>query len=75
MPVPPESIQVGRCYLMKTGQVRRAVRLLPGGRMQFEQRPGHIVPKTWKTDVQDVRSFATTVEREVPCDWTGEDEP
>jgi hypothetical protein len=72
MPIPPDSIQVGKCYLTTTGSVRRAVRMLPGGRMQFEQRPGHILPNTWKSDVQDVRSFASTVEREVPFDWTPE---
>ena len=72
MTIPPESIAVGKCYLMETGHVRRVTRMLPGGRAQFERRAAHLLPKVWKADVQDLRSFAATVEREVPCDWTPE---
>jgi hypothetical protein len=72
MSLPPESIQVGECYLTSMGTVRRVTRLLPG-RVQYEQRPAH--RGTWanhRTDILDLRSFAFLVERPVPCDWTPE---
>ena len=73
MSVPPESIEIGQCYLTDTGKVRRVVRILPNGRVQFEWRSGHIIPKVaWRTDVIDLRSFAVSVERPVRCDWTPE---
>ncbi len=75
MSLPPESIEVGQCYLMETGQVSRVVAALPGRVVQFEQRPGHL--PTWArstTRVLNLRSFAFSVERPVPCDWTPERE-
>ncbi len=74
MSVPPESIEVGKCYLMETGQVRRILRIMPDGRFQYEHRMGYSAPKAWKSGIQSGRSFAATVEREVPCDWTPEKE-
>ncbi len=71
MTIPPESIATGRCYLMETGHVRQVRRLMPDGRVQYEQRPGHQVNTgAWKPGMQEGRSFALLVEREVPCDWT-----
>jgi hypothetical protein len=68
--IDPESIQVGQCYLTVTGKVRRVTGLL-SGRVQFQQR---MAPnpswRAYKTDILDLRSFAFTVERPVPCDWT-----
>ncbi len=32
---------------------------------------GH-TPTGWKTGIQEGRSFAFVIEREVPCDWTPE---
>jgi hypothetical protein len=72
MSIAPESIQVGKCYLTKMGTIRRVTGLLPG-RVRYEQRPAHRT--TWanyRTDILDLRSFAFTVERLVPCDWTPE---
>ena len=71
MGIPPESLEVGRCYLLNTGHVRRVIRIIPDGRVQFEHRMGH-TPKNWKTGIQEGRSFAFMIEREVPCDWTPE---
>jgi hypothetical protein len=70
--IPPESIQVGQCYLTDNGKVRRVMALL-SGRVQFQQRAAHRA--TWKAskpDILDMRSFAFTVERAVSCDWTPE---
>ncbi len=73
MSVPPESIQVGQCYLSVTGQVRRVMRVLPDGRVQYEARGGAVARAfNWRTDILDLRSFAFSVERPVPCDWTPE---
>jgi hypothetical protein len=76
MSAPPESLEVGKCYLVRTGQpkhsqgIRRIVRIMPDGRVQFEQRVGLSRGFGWKAGVQDARSFALMVEREVPCDST-----
>ena len=73
MSISPESIQVGQCYLMETGHLRRVMRLMPDGRVQYESRPvSQGNAKTWQPGMQDGRSFAFQVERSVPCDWTPE---
>ena len=72
MSIPPESIQVGQCYLAKGDKavrIRRVIRIMPDGRVQYEQRS----PKTlWQSGIQERRSFAAMLEREVPCDWAPE---
>ena len=73
MAILPESIEVGKCYLMETGHVRRVVRIKPDGRVQFMHRQGHTL-KNWKVSSDKRRSFALMVEREVPCDWSPEEE-
>jgi hypothetical protein len=70
--VPFESLHVGKCYLMETGQVRRVLRIMPDGRFQYEHRMGHAAPEVWRARIQSGRSFADLVEREVPCDWMPE---
>jgi hypothetical protein len=73
MTIPPESIEVGKCYLMETGHVRQVRRVLPDGRVQYEHRPGHqINVGAWRPGIQQIHSFAFLVEREVACDWTPE---
>ncbi len=73
MSIPPESIEVGRCYLTDGGRIRRVIRLMPDGRVQFEHRGARLLQKApWVTGMQEMRSFAFQIEREVPCDWTPE---
>jgi len=82
--VPPESIQVGKCYLArgkidmggKALRIRRVAQILPDGRVRFEQRRGPVpVSGLWpRSGIQDLQAFALAVEREVPCDWTLERE-
>ncbi len=73
MTIPLENIDVGKCYVMKTGQLRHVVRLMSNGQIQYEHRPPRQAnAKTWKPGMQSGRSFADLVEREVPCDWTPE---
>lgn len=70
MSVQVESLAVGKCYLVETGRVRRVVRLMPDGRVQFEHRLAHQPnAKSWQPGMQEARSFADQVEHEVPCDW------
>ena len=69
MPIPPEDVEAGKCYLSDTGYVRRVVRITPDGRVHFEIRTGGAVAKRRQLGVQDVRSFAYQAKREVPCDW------
>ncbi len=69
--IPPESIEVGRCYLGDNGKVWRVVRLWPDGRVQFEFRArSRQDAKVWKPGMLHLRDFAEAVQREVPCDWT-----
>jgi len=71
MSVAPESIQTGQCYLMQTGHVRRAIALLPG-RVQYEtrSRAPNRAGWTWRSGILDLKTFASMVERPIPCDWT-----
>ncbi len=73
MTIPPYSLEVGRCYLSLSGYVRRITQLMPDGRVLFEARQGHVADaKAWRPGILDRRSFITTTERQVPCDWTPE---
>jgi hypothetical protein len=67
--IDPESLEVGQCYLMDTGRIRRVTELLPG-RVRYQQRPANRPWRGAKTDIVEIRSFAFMVERPVPCDWT-----
>jgi hypothetical protein len=73
MPIPPESIHVGQCYLMRSGYVRRVVAFRQG-RVQYETRSQATkrVGWAWKMGIVDLNTFAAMVERPVPCDWTPE---
>ena len=70
--IDPETIKVGQCYQCG-GNLRRVLRIMPDGRIQYEQRSrGRI--KAWKPGMLSVTLFAASVERQVPCDWTPERE-
>ena len=76
MTVAPESLQVGHCYLTRSGQVRR-VRAFHEGRVQFEARSKPPRPSSrwaWRPGIVDLDTFAAMVERPVACDWTPETE-
>jgi hypothetical protein len=68
--IDPESLQVGQAYLIDGNIVRRAVRILPDGRVQYEWRGG--VRSRWKSGIVSKREFAAAVERPVPDDWIPE---
>ncbi len=79
MTLPPESIEVGKCYLARgylvaggrSLRVRRVKQIHPDGRVQFEQRRGPArVGHPWPMGgTMQLTTFALAVEREVPCDW------
>jgi len=71
MSIAPDSIQVGQCYLTLSGYVRRVIALHPG-RVRYETRANAAkhVRWAWKPGIVGLKTFAATVERPVPCDWT-----
>ena len=73
MTIPPESIEVGKCYLGDNGKVWRVVRLWPDSRVQFEFRArSRGEARVWKPGMLLLRDFASSAQREVPCDWAPE---
>ena len=66
-------LELGKCYLMETGHLRRVMRIMPDGRVQYEHRSVQQTNvKIWRPGMQDHHSFASQVKREVSCDWTAE---
>ncbi len=70
MSVPPESIDVGKCYLTVGGEVRRALAI------EADKVAYHTILKNGSRQslprhrVNALRTFAAQIEREIPCDWT-----
>jgi hypothetical protein len=50
--------------------VRRVVRILPDGRVQYEWRGGNRL--NWKPGILSSLEFTASTERLVPCNWTPE---
>lgn len=69
MPVPLNSIAVGRCFVTSTGQVRRVLEI-KDGKVKYESRgkTDRGGSSVGRTTVSDSR-FASDVDREVTCDW------
>jgi hypothetical protein len=65
-----DTITVGECYLTDGNILRRALRILPDGRVQYEWRGG--ARTRWKPGILLTHEFAAAVQRPVPCDWTPE---
>ncbi len=79
MPVPPESIEVGKCYLLEGEHLRRVrlvTHILPSGRVRFEGRDAtESRAYVWAEGTSDLSAFAEAALHDVPCDWvpvTGE---
>jgi hypothetical protein len=75
MPVAPDTLRVGQCYLSDTGKVRRVLNILPDGRVRFEARNRtNRTSQRWKLDILSLEEFATSTEHPIRCDWVlGED--
>ena len=72
MSLPPESLEVGRCYLTNTGRVWRIIRVMPGERILYEQRSRRAPAKTWQPGMLVALAAEMLIERENPCDWKPE---
>jgi hypothetical protein len=73
MSIPPESIQTGQCYLMKSGKVRRVI-AIHDDRVEFGTRgvTPHSQGWAWRRSMTDLKLFASMIERPIPDDWTPE---
>ena len=70
MSIPPESIQVGQCYLMLDGEVRRVLRLLPNQGVHYESRAGGL-SKPSAVKLAYWRSQPSRLWSTGPCPVTG----
>jgi hypothetical protein len=70
--IPPESIQVGRCYLTHDGKVRKVTSADSDGSMRYTERTGTGPWVYGGTKKRGRLVFAAALAREVPCDWTPE---
>ena len=75
MNIPPETTEVGKCYLSDDGRVRRVVKFISDSQVRYAYRsfPAHD-GKLWRTGRLEVERFAETTIRQVPHDWTPETE-
>ena len=70
MSVPPESIEVGKCYLTDAARVQRVIEITPAGDVIHEHRSTRERQEEWIAGTATLRAFAFITVREVPCDWT-----
>lgn len=70
--IPPESIQVDRCYLTESGFFRRVTSTGSDGWVHYKERIGAGPWLHGGTRKLRRHDFAAAVERDVPCDWTPE---
>ncbi len=68
MTIPPESIQVGKCYLFPGDLVRRVVAITPDGRVDYEVR-GPRPLKGWRARSANLASFAAGAIMVIECDY------
>ena len=79
MSLPLEMIEPGKCYLnhVERGpRILRVLALLPDGRVQYEyqNRYGTKRVSKWSAGMLNRAAFSRMAEREVPCDWTPDDD-
>ncbi len=73
MSVPPESIQIGKCYLAdqrRYPQICRVTAMLSDGRLAYEHRSADPQRRQrWDVGITRLDLIASYISREVPCDW------
>jgi hypothetical protein len=70
VPVPPESIEVGKCYVTAKGRPRRVV-AIEAGKVTFYEGQQVALRGTWpRRMVATCATFAANALREVPCPST-----
>jgi hypothetical protein len=72
--IPPESIQVDRCYLTESGSIRKVTSTGSDGQVRYRERAGAGPWLSGETNKRKRHVFAAAIVREVPCDWTPEGE-
>jgi hypothetical protein len=68
MSVPPESIEVGQCFLFRGEVIRRVVSIMPNGDVQYELR-GPRPLKGWRPGKGRLNAFASAAIKAVSCDY------
>lgn len=72
MSIPPENIQVGKCFATRGNQVRRVLGI-EGGKVTYEARGPKMRRGRWPSRATVVLGkFAADVEKEVPCHYDPE---
>lgn len=67
------SIEVGKCYLTRDGQIIRVLQFLSDGDLVYATRAGRRGGQfIWAGAVMSVGNLLISIEREVPCDWVPE---
>ncbi len=67
MTVPPESIEVGKCYLAAKGQVRRVI-ACAYDKVVFHTGRQQALRRGWpRREIMNRETFAAHAIREVPC--------
>ncbi len=76
MTIPVSALEVGKCYLTNTGRVWRIIRFMPDGRILYEHRAQHLYGKEQEPSPSMLTTLPAEVliERQIPCDWTPEDD-
>jgi hypothetical protein len=67
MPVPPNEIEIGKCYVTATGQVRRVI-AIENKQVTYDARGKRAIPKdkSWGAGATvALETFASAVEKEV----------
>ena len=72
MPIPPESIEIGKCCLTESGSIRRVTSTSSDGLVRYRERSGAGPWQGTGTKKRKRDIFAAQALREVPCDWTPE---
>jgi hypothetical protein len=67
MSIPPESIEVGKCYVTAKGRARRVI-AIEAGKVTFYEGQQVALRGTWpRRMVATYATFAANAVREVPC--------
>ena len=73
VPLPPDTLEVDRCYLIETAdgpRLCRVVEILPTGQLTYRYRRKSLKSQPrWPIGRTSAATFAAKALREVPCNW------
>ncbi len=69
MSISPDTVQVGHCYLAQGQRFLQVTHVTADGRVRFKYRDHRAssMPETWWAGMLNLRDFAATALREIPC--------